>query len=288
MRHKSQIENHKLTLHLIRRNPLTVFALLTTGLIVLIALFPQYFATYPERDIYTIHLNEKLTPPCGEHLFGTDELGRDIFTKVIYGARLSFFIAFSVIGIGVIIGVPLGIIAGYSGGKIGEIIMRVTDIFMAIPPVLMALAITAALSPNVNNAILALGFVWWRTFTRLIRGKVLSIREQGYVSAAKAIGASNKRIMFHHILPNCISVLIVHSTTGAAGAILTAGTLGFLGLGAQPPTPEWGTMVGAGRQFMPTYWWVSTFPGLAMFITALALCLLGDGLRDVLDPRLRY
>jgi peptide/nickel transport system permease protein len=243
--------------------------------------------TYPGDIKGTLHMDQKLRPPSSKYPFGTDEVGRDIYSRVIMGTRLSFQIGLIIIFIAMGIGVPLGIIAGYVGGWLNEIIMRVTDIFLSIPGLLLALAIVGALGPGIKNAMLALSIVWWPGYVRLVQGKTLSLREESFVEAAKSIGASRLRIVFSHILPNCTSPIIVKASMDMGMAILFAANLGFIGVGAQPPEPEWGAMISTGRNYLPDHWWMATFPGLAILITVLGFNLLGDGLRDVLDPQSR-
>jgi len=285
--HESLIKEQKLTLHLIRKSPLTMFGLGITIALLFLAAFPYLLILYPEDVKTTVNLANRLKPPSGEHPFGTDDMGRDVFSRVIYGYRVCLMEGLSVIIIAMAIGIPLGAVSGYKGGVIDEVIMRVTDIFFSIPSILLALVITAALGKGIINCMIALGAAWWPFYTRLVRGRVLSIREEIYIEAARAAGGSDRRIIFRHILPNCISVILVQSSMQIGYAILSAGGLGFLGVGAQAPTPEWGLMMGTGRRYLPNWWWPTIFPGLAMFITVLGFCLLGDGLRDVLDPKLR-
>ena len=243
--------------------------------------------TYPGDIKGTLHMDQKLTPPSSKYPFGTDEVGRDIYSRVIMGTRLSFQIGLIIIFIAMGIGVPLGVIAGYAGGWLNEIIMRVTDIFLSVPGLLLALAIVGALGPGIKNAMLALSIVWWPGYVRLVQGKTLSLREESFVEAAKSIGASRLRIIFSHILPNCTSPIIVKASMDMGMAILFAANLGFIGVGARPPEPEWGAMISSGRNYLPDHWWMATFPGLAILITVLGFNLLGDGLRDVLDPQSR-
>jgi len=253
----------------------------------IIALIGPWIITYPGDIKGAIHMDQKLRPPSSKYPFGTDEVGRDIYSRVIIGTRLSLQIGLIIIFVAMGIGVPLGIIAGYFGGWVGEIIMRITDIFLSIPGLLLALAIVGALGPGIKNAMLALSIVWWPGYVRLVQGKTLSLREESFVEAAKSIGASKLRIVFNHILPNCTSPIIVKASMDMGMAILFAANLGFIGVGAQPPIPEWGAMISSGRNYLPDHWWMATFPGLAILITVLGFNLLGDGLRDVLDPQSR-
>lgn len=238
-------------------------------------------------DPLHIDMTQKFLPPTSLHLFGTDELGRDVFSRVVDGSRISFQVAFTVLAIAGVLGVTLGTLAGYRGGLIDEIVMRVADIFFAFPSFLLAMAIVAALGPNIQNAILAIGVAWWPRYARLLRGQVLSIKNNAYVDAAMAMGASHQRIMTIHILPNCLAPFLVQLTMDAGAAILTAASLSFIGLGAGPEVAEWGAMVARARDYIVSYWWVPTFPGLAISLTVAGYMFLGDGLRDLLDPQLR-
>jgi len=284
---ESQIRNFKLILYTLSRSPLSVIGFFCVSVFLIIALIGPMIITYPGDIKGAIHMDQKLRPPSSNHPFGTDEVGRDIYSRVIMGTRLSFQIGLIIIFIAMGIGVPLGIIAGYVGGWLNEIIMRVTDIFLSIPGLLLALAIVGALGPGIKNAMLALSIVWWPGYVRLVQGKTLSLREESYVEAAKSIGASKLRVIFSHILPNCTSPIIVKASMDMGMAILFAANLGFIGVGAQPPIPEWGTMISTGRNYLPDHWWMATFPGMAILITVLGFNLLGDGLRDILDPQSR-
>jgi peptide/nickel transport system permease protein len=284
---ESQIRNFKLILYTLSRSPLSVIGFFCVSVFLIIALIGPMIITYPGDIKGAIHMDQKLRPPSSNHPFGTDEVGRDIYSRVIMGTRLSLQIGLIIIFIAMGIGVPLGIIAGYVGGWLNEIIMRVTDIFLSIPGLLLALAIVGALGPGIKNAMLALSIVWWPGYVRLVQGKTLSLREESYVEAAKSIGASKLRVIFSHILPNCTSPIIVKASMDMGMAILFAANLGFIGVGAQPPIPEWGAMISTGRNYLPDHWWMATFPGMAILITVLGFNLLGDGLRDILDPQSR-
>jgi peptide/nickel transport system permease protein len=284
---ESQIRSLKLTVYTLSRSFLSVIGFCLVSVFLIIVLIGPMIITYPGDIKGTLHMDQKLRPPSSKHPFGTDEVGRDIYSRVIMGTRLSFQIGLIIIFIAMGIGVPLGIIAGYVGGWLNEIIMRVTDIFLSIPGLLLALAIVGALGPGIKNAMLALSIVWWPGYVRLVQGKTLSLREESFVEAAKSIGASRLRIIFNHILPNCTSPIIVKASMDMGMAILFAANLGFIGVGAQPPEPEWGAMISTGRNYLPDHWWMATFPGLAILITVLGFNLLGDGLRDVFDPQSR-
>ena len=260
------------------------------GLVVaflLIALIGPWIVPYPEDATGTVHLDRKLEAPSRAHWFGTDEVGDDVYTRVVLGARLSLQIGLVITLVAAAIGVPLGVVAGYVGGRLGEGIMRITDVFLAVPALVLAVAVVSALGPGIVNAMLAIALVWWPGYVRLVQGKALAISQESYVEAARAVGVGRLRIAFVHLLPNCLSPILVKASMDMGTAILTAASLGFIGLGAQPPFPEWGAMISHGRNYLPTWWWYSAFPGLAIYFTVLGFNLLGDGLRDVLDPKSR-
>jgi peptide/nickel transport system permease protein len=244
------------------------------------ALLAPWVSPYPEDAYDVVRFDKQLEPPSKDFLLGTDEAGRDVLSRIFFGARISLMLAGVVLLIAIIIGVPLGICAAYYGGKVEQFIMRVTDAFCSIPPLVMALAISVALSPNLVNSMLAIGFVWWRSFCRLAYGEALSIKQENYVLVSRSLGASGLYVMFGEILPNMSSSLLVKTTLDAGYAILVGTSISFLGAGANPPTPEWGLMVTYARHYLPGAWWASLFPGLAIFLTVLSFNLLGDGLRD--------
>ena len=267
---------------IVRRNPLlAVGAALCIG-IFLVAVLAPLVATYPEDAGSAVHPLQTLESPSAQHYFGTDQVGRDVFSRVAYGARIS---AVLVLAISVLIGVPLGIAAGYFGGAVDEVIMRVTDVFLAFPALLLALAFAAVMEPSIKNTVIAISVTWWPWYTRIVRGQAASVTGRPFVESAKATGIPHRRILLRHVLPNSITPIIVQVSLDVGGVILTASALSFLGLGAQDPTPDWGLMVSQGQAFFTTQWWLVTFPGAAIFLTAVAFNLLGDGLRDVLDPR---
>lgn len=268
----------------LRRNHGAMAGLIVLLLLILMAVFAPAIAP---SDPIEVEARLRFIEPGREHWMGTDKYGRDILSRVIYGARISLVIGFISVGIGMLAGVPLGLIAGWAGGWVNGLIMRCTDAMLALPGLLLALSIVAALGPSLTNAMIAVGIGTVPTYIRLVQSSVLSARENVYVDAAKIAGSSPGRIMFLHILPNVAAPVIVVSTLGMGTAILSASGLSFLGLGAQPPTPEWGATVADGRNFLTSAWWVSTFPSLAIMVTVLAINLFGDGLRDALDPRLR-
>ncbi|MGD8292940.1 MAG: ABC transporter permease [Desulfobacterales bacterium] len=273
--------------HLIRRNPLFISGLVVIAALLVAALFAPYITPYPQDAKHGINFAHKLKPPSLQHLFGTDALGRDIFTRVVFGAGMSLKIGLTVILFSLAIGVPLGLIAGFFGGKIDEIIMRLTDMFLAFPPMLLPLAIAAALGASIINAMIAISASWFPWYVRLIRAQVLTVKEELYVESARSIGVSHPVIIYRHILPNVLSPVVIQASMDMGYAILLAASLSFIGVGAKPPTVEWGLMITSARVYFLDYWWTVTFPGLAIFISVLAFNLVGDGLRDILDPKIR-
>ena len=265
-------------------NRLLLFGALIATAIVLVAIFAPLIAPYPGDAVSATHPEAILLPPSREHLFGTDQVGRDVFSRVVYGARVSPAIAFLVLLTSIAIGVPLGVLAGYIGKIWDDVIMRVTDVFLALPALLLALVFATVLPPSLLSTTLAITIAWWPWYTRLLRGQAASVAGRPYVESARALGVSNRRIVFRHVLPNSLTPLIVQASLDVGGIILTASALSFLGLGAQDPTPDWGLMVAQGQAYFQTQWWLVTFPGLAILITAVGFNLLGDGLREVLDP----
>ena len=259
------------------------------GLILMGALAPILapYDPYPDSDIWETDISNIVAPPSLQHPFGTDDLGRDIFSRIIYGSRISLQVGFIAMLISVWIGVVLGTIAGYYGGSIDSLIMRITDIFFAMPAPLLVIAVMAIFeNPSVDKIFFVLGFIGWTGIARLVRAKILSVRQEEYTQAARALGARTWRIILRHVLPNAMAPLIVAATIRVAGNILTEAWLSFLGLGAQPPIPSWGTMVTEGQRYLTTQPWVCVFPGLAIFTVVLGFNLFGDGLRDALDPKL--
>ena len=268
----------------LRKNPLAMFGLFIVVLLIFFAITADVIAPY---KYYEQNLINSFQPPSKEHLFGTDEFGRDIFSRIIHGSRISLQVGLIAVGISVVLGGFFGAVSGYYGGRIDNLIMRGMDILLSIPSILLAIAIAASLGPGLYNMMVAVGISTTPQYARIIRGSVLSLRGQEFVEAAKAVGSSDTRIIMKHILPNCLAPIIVQSTLGVASAILTAAGLSFIGLGIQPPTPEWGAMLSGGREYIRDYAYMTIFPGLAIMITILALNFLGDGLRDVLDPKLK-
>lgn len=267
-----------------RRNPLGALGLFLLVSMVLVAVFAPQIATHDPTQFNTA---ERMQPPSAEHLFGTDVTGRDIFSRVVYGSRISLRVAVIVLAIAVTIGAALGAAAGYSGGLVDEILMRVTDVFLAFPSMILAMAVNAGLGAGIGSAMLAVGLAWWPGYARTIRGQVIAAKNNPYVDAARSLGASHWRVLVRHVLPNCISPTIIQVTLDAGYVVLTTAGLSFIGLGAQPPTPEWGYLVSEGHTHILTQWWWSTFPGLAICLLVVGFNLVGDFLRDLLDPRLR-
>ncbi|MGY4749516.1 ABC transporter permease [Pannonibacter sp. Q-1] len=272
------------TLRALLRNPLTVVGLVIILTLLLTAAFAPWIAPYSPIEG---QLTERLLPPSAAHWMGTDELGRDIFSRVVHGARITLFIVLLVAIISAPLGLIIGAVSGYFGGVADRIIMGLTDIFLSMPRLILALAFVAALGPGIENAVIAIAITAWPVYARLARAETLTIRKAEFIAAVRMQGASHGRIILRHILPLCMSSTIVRVTLDMAGIILTAAGLGFLGLGAQPPLPEWGAMISRGRAFILDQWWVATMPGFAIVIVSLGFCLFGDGLRDVLDPRQR-
>lgn len=269
----------------ILRDPLALLSTVIIVLFVLMAIFAYQIAPYPEQGAGKTNVGETMQPPSWEHLLGTDRLGRDVLSRVIIGSRSALMVPFGVVIMAVLIGAPLGAIAGFKGGWVDEALMRITDLFLAFPSLLLAMAITATLGRGLGNAALALIVSWWPWYTRLVRGVTVSLRNSYFVEAAHAIGVSDFTIIRRHILPNTVSPVLVQATVDLGTVILAMGGLAFIGLGTQPPAPDWGLMIAEGRSYVLNQWWLSTFPGLAIFIVVLAFNLLGDTLRDIFDPR---
>ena len=274
---------------LLRKFARDVAAVLGLGIVVvaiLVAGFAERLAPHP-LDAYESHPVQRLQPPSAEFPFGTDNLGRDVLSRVILGTRAALAVAIAVVAGAMLIGVPLGLVAGYKRGVVPEAIMRVTDVVLAVPQLILALALAQLLSPSLKNAMLALTLTYWPFFTRIVYAETRRLRVSTFVEALEGLGAGSARVMFAHILPNAAPPIIVRATIGMGFTILSAAVLGFLGMGATPPEPEWGLAVAESRQYLPEAWWFSTFPGLAIFLAVLGFNLLGDGLRDIVDPRLR-
>ena len=280
-------EERKRAFRKFRQNPLSMVGLCIIVFLFAMALIGPYFVPYPKDATGALHMKDKLMAPSWDHWMGTDHVGRDILTRVVVGARVSLMAGIVVIFLAVIIGCTLGAIAGFKGGWIGELIMRVTDVFLTIPELILAMAIAAALGPGLFNVMVAVSLAWWPGYCRLTRASILSLRETQFSEAAKSLGASETRVLFRHLLPNALPTILVKASMDIGFAVLTTAALGFIGLGTQPPTPDWGAMIADGRRFIRESWWFSTFPGLAILLTVVGFNLLGDGIRDVLDPRSR-
>lgn len=266
-----------------RRNTALVVGALLVGIWVVVAALAPWLAPHSPTDLDVMN---RLEPPGATHFFGTDEAGRDIFSRVLYGARITIPLAVAVILLAGLFGVAVGAVAGYVGGRIDEVLMRVVDIVLAFPPIVLAMAITAVLGAGLRNAMLAILLVSWPEFSRLMRGQVLAVKENDYVISARALGASASRVVLQHILPNAFPPVVVKGTLDIGNAIILTAALSFIGLGAVPPAPEWGAMIAAGQNKFE-YWWAASFPGLAILSVVLGFNFLGDGLQDALNPRLR-
>lgn len=267
-----------------RRNRLGMAGAMVLMLLIVVAAFAPIFATH---DPFAVSLANRLQPPSLTHFFGTDELGRDIYSRIVYGTRLTLIIVMLVVLTSAPVGFLIGITAGYFGGIVGVVLMRITDVLLAVPKLLMALAFVAVLGPGIVNVALAIALTAWPPYARLARAETLTLRNAEYVLAIRLAGASHLRVLLHHIMPMCTSSVIVRVTLDMAGIILIAAGLGFIGLGAQPPAPEWGSMISTGRKFIFDQWWVAAAPGMAIFVVSLSFNLVGDALRDVLDPKMR-
>ncbi len=266
-----------------KRNKIAVTGAIIVSFLFIIALFAPLLSPYKQNDIDRNHI---LEPPSLKHPFGTDDLGRDVFSRMIYGARTSLLVGFVAVGIATIIGIFFGSIAGYYGGWTDRIIMRFIDIMLTIPTFFLILAVIAFVGPSIWNIMIVIGFTSWMSVARLVRAEFLSLKEREFVLAAKATGASDRRVIFKHILINSLAPVFVSAVLGIAGAVLLESGLSFLGLGVQPPTPTWGNILTLGKDNIEIAWWLSVFPGFAILITVLGYNLLGEGIRDALDPRL--
>ena len=267
----------------LRRNPLAMAGLVIIGLLLVVAAFAPWLAPH---DPIAQNLQNRLMPPgTAGHLLGTDDFGRDILSRILYGARITLAVIALVAVTAPVLGLMIGTVAGYLGGWVDAVLMRVTDIFLAFPRLILALALVAVLGPGIENAVLAIALTAWPPYARVARAETLTVRNADYIAAIRLQGASAPRIIWGHVVPMCLPSVIIRVTLDMAGVILIAAGLGFLGLGAQPPLSEWGLMISAGRKYLFEQWWVATMPGLAIFIVSLGFNLLGDGLRDVLDPK---
>ena len=283
-RKKSALFAPTSTMGILVRNPSALLGGTVIILMALMALLAPWLAPY---DPIAISLPDRLAAPSAAHWFGTDEMGRDILSRIMYGARISLLIGLVVITIAGGLGTIIGSTAGYFGGKIDNVVMRVMDVILSFPSLVLAMALAAALGPSLRNAILAVAFVQIPKFARMARGEALAVREKLFIKAARVSGFRSPWIILHHVIPNCMGSLMVLATLTVGDTILVAASLSFIGLGAQPPTPEWGAMISTGRKFLLDQWWYATFPGIFIVITVIGFNILGDALRDVLDPRLR-
>lgn len=281
-RNEALRQNVQRNLRRLVHNPLSVAGLVVVVLLLLIAIFAPLIASH---NPLIQDLNNTLQPPSASHWFGTDEYGRDVFSRLVYGSRITLYVISLVTVIVGPVGLAVGTISGYFGGKVDTIFMRITDIFISFPSLVLAMAFVAALGPGLDHAVIAIALTAWPPIARLARAETLQLRNADYVVAVQLQGASSTRIILRHIVPMCLSSVVIRLTMNMAGVILTAAGLGFLGLGALPPAPEWGAMISTGRRYMLECWWLVAMPGLAIMLVSLAFNLLGDGLRDVLDPR---
>jgi len=265
------------------QNKLSIIGLLMILTLMFAAIFAPVLAPYPSHAEAGVYFDQAHEPPSLEHPMGTDTSGRDIFSRILFGARISLLMGVVVLSIAISIGVTLGLVAGYLGGTVNAVIMRVTDIFLAIPPTLLAMAVVAATGASLFNVMVAIAFSWWSWYTRLVQGEVLSIKEDEFIESSRALGSGWIRTTFKEILPNVMSPITVKATLDMGFVILVGAGLSFLGLGAQPPTPTWGAMIAQGRNYVTSYWWIAVFPGLAISFAVLGFNFIGDGLRDVFD-----
>ena len=270
----------------IARDRSALIGLILIVALVVCALLAPVLATHPE-DVFELHPAKRLRPPGADHLLGTDRMGSDIYSRLLFGARITLLIGLIAVGASLVIGVPVGLIAGYYHSWASDLLMRVSDIFLAVPQVVLAIAIAQTLGPSLPNVILALSVTYWPWFARLVYAETRSLQKEVFIESTSALGASPWRLIVLHVLPNVASPIIVRTSIGMGFTILTAAALGFLGLGAPPPTPEWGRTIAESREFLPGAWWYAAAPGIAIFLTVMGFNLLGDGLRDFFDPHLR-
>jgi len=280
------VEDARISWYRLKRSRLSLVGLTLIVAVALAAALAPYITPKPEDAGKVSHFEKRLQPPNSENWLGTDGAGRDVLTRIVFGGRVAIEAGLIVIAVAIGLGVPLGLIAGYLGGAVDLITMRITDIFLSIPGLALALVVASVLTPSLETSSLAISLVWWPWYVRLVRGEVLSLREEQFVEASRAIGASKMRVAFKEILPNLVSLVTVKGSLDMGYAILWGIALSFLGLGVQEPMPDWGRMLAEGRTLLPQAWWISTFPGLAIFITVLGFNLLGDGLRDIFDVRI--
>ncbi|MEY4975532.1 MAG: hypothetical protein RIQ97_727 [Pseudomonadota bacterium] len=270
-----------------RQSRLSMVGLALVLLLLVMALAGPWLAPYPEHLRGAVSTAGNFQPPSTRHWFGTNELGQDVFSLVLGGTRVSVLAGLAVVLLGALVGTLVGAVAAYAGGWTDDLLMRLSDLKLTVPGLIMAMAVAAALGPGIFNMVVAISLSWWPGYARLVRGEVLARKEELYVTAARAIGAGPWRLLRHHILPNVMTPVIVKMSLDMGFAILTVASLGFIGIGVKPPTPEWGSLLSVARSYMPDFWWTAIFPGLAIFIAVFGFNLLGDGLRDVFDPRSR-
>ncbi len=280
------MKNVRFILGKLARDRTAALGALIIMLLIVVAIAAPVLATHP-GDVTEFHPPERLLGPSAAHFFGTDRMGSDVYSRLLFGARITIAIAVIAIGVSVLIGVPIGLIAGYYRNWVSDALMRVSDIFLAVPQIVLAIAIAQTLGPSIENVILALSATYWPFWARLVYAETRSTLNETFIEASVALGASPLRVMVLHVLPNISSSVIVRTTIGMGGTILTAAALGFLGLGPPAPSPEWGRTIAESREFLPEAWWYATAPGLAIFLVVMGFNLLGDGLRDILDPRTR-
>lgn len=270
-----------------RQSSLSMLGAVLVLAVLVLAVIGPWIAPYPEHILGGVDTANRFQSPSWAHPFGTNELGQDVFSLVLAGTRISVLAGLGVVLIGTIVGTLAGALAGFFGGWADEVLMRLADLKLTVPGLILAMAVAAALGPGLLNMVIAIALSWWPGYARLVRGEVIARKEEVYVTAARAIGASPSRVLFRHVLPNIVSPIVVKMSLDMGFAILTVASLGFIGIGVRPPTPEWGTLLSVSRSYMPDFWWTAVFPGLAMFVAIFGFNLLGDGLRDVLDPRAR-
>lgn len=286
-RRSARAEALRRALYRFRQSRLSMVGASMVAVVLFFTLFGAILAPFPEHVAGGVDTANRFAAPSLGHPFGTNELGQDVLSLVMAGTPVSVAAGFSVVFVGTVLGVIVGALAGFNGGWVDDVLMRFSDLMLTIPSLILAMAVAAALGPGFTNVIIAIALAWWPGYARLVRGEVLQAREEVYVAAACAIGASPVRVLFRHILPNIVSPIIVKMSLDMGFAILTVAALGFIGIGVRPPTPEWGTLLSIARSYMPDFWWTAVFPGLAMFLAVFGFNLLGDGLRDILDPRAR-
>lgn len=283
----ARMENWSRAFYRFRQSWLSVIGLALVIILIILAIIAPYIVPHPDQVRGATDTAMRFRPPSAEAWFGTNALGQDMFSLVLVGSRVSLLSGLAVVAIAIVVGSVIGAVAGYFGGWIDEILMRFTDLLLTIPSLILAMAVAAALGTGVGHMIAAIAITWWPVYARLVRGEVISKKEEQFVVAARALGAGWVRLLCRHILPNIVSPVVVKASLDVGFAILTVASLGFVGIGVKPPTPEWGTLLSNARSYMPQYWWTAIAPGMAIFIAVLAFNLLGDGLRDVLDPKAR-